>query len=207
LEQIRAVGRRVYDDSDTVDPLSSYRAKAQPAYFHTVRPVIKDCVPVDDTAFPLIWNRDASDGFCRLQAIDGVGDIEGPSVEYHLFNAGTGVGWHEKEFEQAAQRVHSLERALQVRHWARRREIDEMVLPFFEQLDSVQNPFLEERYGLDREQFKPVLDEFYTLHGWDPQTGWPTRERLAELVMEDVYEPMVEGAARAKERHPTPDYG
>jgi hypothetical protein len=60
---------------------------------------------------------------------------------------------------------------------------------------------------LDREQFEPVLDEFYALHGWDPQTGWPTREHLAGLGVGDVYEPMVEGAEKAKEKHPTPDYG
>jgi hypothetical protein len=51
---------------------------------------------------------------------------------------------------------------------------------------------------LDRERFKPVVDEFYALHGWDAENGWPTRERLRELDMEDVYAPMVEGAAKAR---------
>lgn len=37
------------------------------------------------------------------------------------------------------------------------------------QIESVQNPFLEERYGLDREYFKTVVDEFYGLHGWDAE--------------------------------------
>jgi hypothetical protein len=53
---------------------------------------------------------------------------------------------------------------------------------------------------LDREQFKPVMDEFYTLYGWDPISGWPTRERLHELGMDEVYAPMVEGAIGARER-------
>jgi len=47
-------------------------------------------------------------------------------------------------------------------------------------------PFLDERYALDREQFKPVLDEFYTQHGWDIERGWPTRECLRELGLEGV---------------------
>lgn len=68
---------------------------------------------------------------------------------------------------RAAERIHTLERALQVRHWARGRKTDEMVLPFFEQLD--------------REQFKAVMDEFYVLQGWDIESGWPARERLCEL--------------------------
>ncbi len=96
---------------------------------------------------------------------------------------------------QAAGRVCSIERALQVRHWARDRQTDEMVLPYFEQTELYQSPFLEKRNALDREQFKPVVDEFYALHGWDAERGWPTRERLRELDMEDVYEPMVAGAA------------
>ena len=87
---------------------------------------------------------------------------------------------------RAAERVCSLERALQVRHWARDREIDETVLPYFERTEPVRNPFLDQRYALDREQFKPVLDEFYTLHGWDIERGWPTRECLRELGLEAV---------------------
>ncbi|MFN2185032.1 MAG: aldehyde ferredoxin oxidoreductase C-terminal domain-containing protein, partial [Anaerolineae bacterium] len=132
---------------------------------------------------------------------DGLGEIEGPSVEYHLFCAGTGLDWPEAEFLRAAERVCTLERALQVRHWGRGRHTDETLLPYFERTESMQNPFLGQRYGLDREQFAPVLDEFYALHGWDPVTGQPTRERLAQLGMEDVYEPMVEGAIKAQDRN------
>lgn len=63
-----------------------------------------------------------------------------------------------------------------------------------------RNPFLDRRYALDREQFKPVLDEFYVLHGWDSGRGWPTRERLHELGVEDMYDPMVDGAERKRGR-------
>jgi aldehyde:ferredoxin oxidoreductase len=77
--------------------------------------------------------------------------------------------------------------------------MDEMVLPYFEQTERHRNPFLARRYGLDRAQFKPVLDEFYTLHGWDTERGWPTREHLIELGMEDVYEPLMDGADRRRD--------
>ena len=52
--------------------------------------MIKDCVPVDAN-FPLIYNKNALDYYWRLRDIEGLGDIEGPSIEYHLFAAGTGV--------------------------------------------------------------------------------------------------------------------
>lgn len=195
LDRVRVVGQHVYRSPDAVDPYSGYKDKAYPGYYQTLRSVIKDCVPVD-AHFPLIYRETAPDGYWRLPDIFGVGEIEGPAIEYHLFAAGTGVPWLEEEFMRAAERVCTLERALQVRHWARDREMDEMVLPYFEQTEPCPSPFLDKCHGLDREQFRPVADEFYALHGWDIGTGWPTRERLDELGLGDLFEPMVNGARK-----------
>jgi aldehyde:ferredoxin oxidoreductase len=200
VEQALAVGERAYGDADALSPYGGYNAKAYPAHFHTLRSVIKDCVPVDDMVFPLIASDQAPGGYWTFRDIEGIGDIEGLSVEYHLFRAGTGVDWSEEELNRAAERICTLERALQVRHWGRDREMDEMVLPYFERTESYQNPLLERRYGLDREQFAPVMDEFYELKGWDVETGWPTEERLCDLGLVDVHGPMVEGASEARER-------
>jgi aldehyde:ferredoxin oxidoreductase len=123
-----------------------------------------------DAHFPLIYRSQAPDRTWRLSDVAGVGEIgeiEGPSIAYHLFLAGTGTAWSEEEFERAAGRVCTLERALQVRHWGRDREMDETVLPYFEETELHQNVYLDRRYGLDREQFEPVLDAFYRLQGWD----------------------------------------
>jgi aldehyde:ferredoxin oxidoreductase len=200
LDEVRAFGERVYGSPDAMDPYSGYAAKARVGRVHTLRPVGKDCVPVDDQIFPLLWNPDTPDHRYILPEIAGVGDVEGTSVEYRLFVAGTGVDWPEDEFERAVERVHALERSLQVRHWARDRRTDEMALPYFEQLEGYPNPLLGKRYGLDRALFEPVVDEFCALHGWDVETGWPTRERLDELGLEDLYEPMLEGALSARGR-------
>jgi aldehyde:ferredoxin oxidoreductase len=197
LDRIRAIGQHVYGTPDAVDPCSGYKGKAYPGYYQTIRSVIKDCLPAD-AHFPLIYRENAPDHYWRLHDIEGIGDIEGPSIEYHLFTAGTGIAWSEEEYVRAAQRVYSIERALQVRHWARDREMDETVLPYLERTEPYKNPFLDRRYALDREQFKPVLDEFYGLHGWDVERGWPTRERLRELGLDDVYESMVGGAEGAR---------
>ena len=78
------------------------------------------------------------------------------------------------------------------------RELDESVLPYFEQTETGLDPLLGKAVGLDREQFAPVLDEFYALHGWDGN-GQPTKEHLEELGLGDVYEPMAKGAERAQE--------
>ena len=31
-----------------------------------------------------------------------------------------------------------------------------------------------------------MLNEYYGLHGWDEATGWPTRETLKKLDLEDI---------------------
>lgn len=197
-DHMREIARRVYGNPDSFDPYSGYKAKAYPAWFHTKHSVMKDCLPVDDFVFPLLVSPRTADHFAMI------GDIPGPSVEYHLFKAGTGAPWTEDEWERAAERVYSLERAITVRHWGRDRKMDEMVLPSFEYRENWQNPHLDKRYALDREQFKPVMDEYYALRGWDVQTGWPTREHLERVGLKGVYEPMVEGAAKAKATLPEP---
>jgi aldehyde:ferredoxin oxidoreductase len=155
--------------------------------------VIKDCVPTDDLVFPLLLNKSSPDyayhfhGPASRRAIngqgdtDGHGDIDGKDIEYHLFRLGTGIDWDVAEFERAAARVLNLERALQVRYWGRNRSVDESALPYFDQPEGFANRLLGKRYQLDRRAYKEVLDEFYTLHGWDPKTGVPTRKRLVEL--------------------------
>ncbi len=197
-DHMRGIGARVYGDSDSLDPYSGYKAKAYPAFFHTKRSVMKDCLSTDDFVFPMIYSPNSPDRFCRI------GDIKGTSVEYHLFVAGTGTDWSEEEFELAAARVYTQERALTVRHWARDRKMDEMVLPSFEYPENWVNPLLGKPYALDRQEFGPVMAEYYELQGWDPATGWPTRERLAELGIGEAYEPMVTGATRARAKLPPP---
>ena len=197
-DQMRAIGERIYGSSAALDPFAGYEGKAFPGVYHKGRSVIKDCVPVDDFVFPLIYSAHSKDGFCR------VGDIDGPAVEYHLFKTGTGLDWSEETFELAVQRVYTLERALVVRHWGRDRHMDEMVLPSFEYLENWPSPALGERQALDRERFRPVMDEYYRLLGWDPETGWPTRERLELLGLANVYEEMIAGARQAKALLPEP---
>jgi aldehyde:ferredoxin oxidoreductase len=76
--------------------------------------------------------------------------------------------------------------------------MDEAVLPSFEHTELYPSPFLEKRHRLERKHFDPIMDEFYELHRWDRESVWPTRELLRRLDLEDVYEPMVSGAARVR---------
>lgn len=195
-EHMRGIGQRLYHSPDALDPLSGYKAKAYPAYYHDKRSVIKDSLPTDDQVFALIYSPNTKDRFSRVAGIDG------PSVDRHLFAAGTGTEWCEDDFERAAQRVYTLERALNVRHFGRDRRTDESVLPSFEYKENWVNPLMGEKQALNRGQFSPVLDEYYGYLGWDLQSGRPTQETLADLGLGDVYEPMTAGANRAEATRP-----
>lgn len=187
------IGEHIYGDADAVAPGGGYRYKAYPAFYHDRRSVMKDCVPTDDNVFPLIYSAATEDGLFRVE------DTEGPSVDHHLFTLGTGTEFSEEDFDRAAECVYTQERALCVRHWARDREMDEWALSAFEYEENWANPFLGRKCRLDREQFRPVMDEYYRLLGWDPETGWPTCQRLMELGLGDVPEAMAAGAAGALE--------
>ncbi|NLT73085.1 MAG: hypothetical protein GXX94_02665 [Chloroflexi bacterium] len=196
-DQIAGISERVYGTSDALDPLSGYAGKAFAAFYHDRRSVMKDSLPSDDQVFPLIYSVTTPDRYFRAQAPEPLGEIEGPSVDHHLFRAGTGVDWDEAEFDRAAERIYTLERALCVRHFGRDRRMDESSYESYDYLENWQNPLLAERYALDRARFQPVTDEYYRLLGWDQETGHPTRERMNALGLGGEHEDMVASGARS----------
>ena len=38
--------------------------------------------------------------------------------------------------------------------------------------------------AVDREEFERMLDEYYDLRGWDKATGYPRKDKLAELGLD-----------------------
>jgi aldehyde:ferredoxin oxidoreductase len=204
-DHMRGIGERVYGRADTLDPLSGYEGKALPGAYHGVRSVMKDCLPTDDQVFPLMWSYNTEDRYCRIPIAEGPDEgtvVDGIDVDAAILRAGTGLDWDTAKFQRAAERVLNLERAIVIRHWGRTRAMDERVLPYFAYDENWTNPELGERQRLDVDRFKGVMDDYYRLRGWDVDTGWPTRERLAHLDLEGVYDDMVAGARDAQERLP-----
>jgi aldehyde:ferredoxin oxidoreductase len=179
-DTIAEVAARVYGSRSAAHIRSGYEDKAFPAFWHGQRSVIKDSLLVDDQIFPRIYSEKTPDHFARAL------DMDGPSFEYHMFTAATGLDISEAEFERMAERVFNIERAVLVRNYGRDRAMDETVIPYFSKVEWWTNPELGERQALDVERFRRLMDEYYTLRGWDPRTGWPTRRRLEELDLRDI---------------------
>ncbi len=196
-EQLADVGAHVYGTRQAVHPASGYEAKAFPAIWHGHRSIIKDSVTVDDQAFPRIYSNKTLDHFAR--AANG---MAGPSFEYNMFRLATGMDISEAEFEGMAERVFNLERAVQVRNWGRSRAVDEQVIPHFTSIENWVNPVLGEGVGLDREKFARLMDEYYTLRGWDVATGRPTEAKLRELGLADVAEELAQLGLTPPSPHP-----
>jgi len=180
-ETLADVGAHVYGTRQAVHPASGYEAKAIPAIWHGHRSIIKDSVTVDDQSFPRIYSNKTADHFAR--AANG---MPGPSFEYHMFRLATGMDLSEEDFQGMAERVFNLERALQVRNWNRSRAVDEQVIPHFSSIENWVNPVIGAGMALDREKFDALLDEYYTLRGWDRETGRPTVAKLEQLDLADV---------------------
>jgi len=81
-----------------------------------------------------------------------------------------------------AERILDLERSFNIMTGFRRRD------------DTLPRRFLEEPIpegpskgmNTDESTLNRMLDDFYTIKGWDKRTGIPTKEKLIRMGLEDV---------------------
>lgn len=122
--------------------------------------------------------------------------VDCADYEVRLFKAVTGRDLTHQESLELGHKIFTLDRAiwsLQGRH----RDLE----VFSEYVYSVPttNPYdclayedgqwlISQCLGrtLDRARFEDVKTRFYTLEGWDPATGWPTRATLEEMGLTEV---------------------
>jgi aldehyde:ferredoxin oxidoreductase len=110
-------------------------------------------------AVPLVWKYPLWEGVVRI------------------IRAATGVDFTGEELETTLDRIYLQEMAFNARQGIRRAD-DRMP----------QRPeFAATPEGAkDRERFDELLTRYYLLHGCDPETGVPTKQRLEELGLPDV---------------------
>ena len=110
-------------------------------------------------AVPLVWKYPLWDGLARL------------------LTAATGFEFDATALEEAADRVYALERAFNVRQGITRKDDRLSQKP-----EVKGTPQGEE----DLKKHAGMLTEYYKVHGYDLETGIPTRERLELLGLKYV---------------------
>ena len=107
------------------------------------------------------------------------------AVKYisELASSLTGMDLSVDNFLRIGRRVHNLEKAFNVLHGGFTRKDDHPPKRFWdEQVKS--GPYKGEH--IDHEMWERMLDEYYTLHGWDPETGLQRKSMLVELGLPEV---------------------
>ncbi len=141
-----------------------YKGKGKVVNFHEKRSALADCLEV-----------------CK-NTISNMEILDYEEAET-LLNALTGENFTGKGLQRKMERLINMERAYIVREGIRRED------------DTLPNRFLEEPLGEESGEsagsiveLEPMLDEYYRAHGWDPENGIPTREKLSELGLDFVIE-------------------
>jgi len=100
-----------------------------------------------------------------------------------LYSAATGCRASVEDLKKIAERQLNLEKAFNLRHTHFDRK-DDLPTPrdMYEPIPS--GPLAG--WKMDEKKYNRMLDEYYDLHGWDKETGFPRRETLVNLGLERV---------------------
>ena len=190
-EVLQNIARRFWKSEKAVD-FSTYEGKAEVAYTIQNRQYAKENLVVCDFMYPITTAEGAE---------DHVGD---PTIESRLLSAVTGSDFSEASYYQTGERVFNLQRAIQGREGRVGRKDDCLNEFNFTQTFEEEPGFFavfNPEYMLpgpggelrtpkgkvvEREQFEKMMDDYYTLRGWDVRSGLQTRKTLERLSLSDI---------------------
>ncbi len=123
-------------------------------------------------------------GTCKFHtrlSLDGLDE-----VDYTRLTAlATGIDFTVPEMMQVAERVYNLEQAYNSRVGVRRK--DDRLPDLYYDVPLKGGPY-DGQTIVQREQVEKMLDDYYTLRGWDLKSGVPLRKTLERLDLADVAE-------------------
>ncbi|MDP2718341.1 MAG: aldehyde ferredoxin oxidoreductase family protein [Dehalococcoidia bacterium] len=100
-----------------------------------------------------------------------------------LASLATGIDFTLPEMLSVAERVYNLEQAFNNRLGVNRK--DDALPPMYYDIPIDSGPYKGQTV-MQKDQVEKMLDEYYTLRGWDVKTGVPLRKTLERLDMKDV---------------------
>ncbi len=119
-------------------------------------------------------------GVCKSGGTFVFAEFHWPDIAAAL-EAATGMEMPVERLRRIGERICNLQRCYNVRHGITRAD------------DRLPRRFTDEPSPSGNAQgqvidLEPMLDEYYRLRGWDPETGWPTSEKLRQLGLEEAVE-------------------
>jgi len=99
-----------------------------------------------------------------------------------LFSAATGHDISEENAMNAGRRVVTLEKCFNVRLGASRKDD---TLPW-RIMNEPSSDRPDSKAVTSEKELNGMLDEYYSLHGWDKNTSWPTKTTLIRLELNNV---------------------
>jgi len=121
-------------------------------------------------------------GICKFNTWWWSLDMLGPVDLAKMASAATGTHIDEKGLMKIGERIYNIERCFLVREGITRK--DDYPPRRWVEEPSPTGPAKGEL--IDPKRFEQMLDEYYAFHGWDKNTGVPTREKLEELGLKYI---------------------
>lgn len=144
------------------DPLT-YEGKAEITYLYEVLHRINN-----------------STGVCHQNTIYNNLDYMNVTDLAELLSSATGVEFSKDDLEDIAMRQLNLEKAINARFTEFTRKDD---LPTLRDQTEPLKKGKMDGWKLDMDKWNEMLDKYYTLHGWDKETGYPTRSTLERFQL------------------------
>lgn len=122
-------------------------------------------------------------GLCALPSMWMDMFLYSPDDIAELLNDLTGRSYSGNDLMRVGEKVQTLERAFNLLHAGLGRR-DDMPPKKFVEIPVHEGIFKGER--IDLEKWNRMLDEYYDLHGWDRESGWPTKKTLSSQGLGEV---------------------
>ncbi len=124
-------------------------------------------------------------GVCFFSGTWGAPQGVNPDELARFYSFATGIEMTVPELMKTAERIHNVEKMFNVYHAGFTREDDYPPERLME--EPVRSGPLKGEL-LQKERWDEMLDVYYSLHGWDKDTGWPSRETLEKLDLPECVE-------------------
>jgi len=99
-----------------------------------------------------------------------------------FYSFATGIKTPEEELMRIGERIHNVEKLFNVHHAGFSRKDDLPPRRLME--EPIESGPLRGEL-LKEGDWERMLDDYYDLHNWDLETGWPTKGKLKELNLEE----------------------